>query len=74
MAGEWHHTDDTLCSEAAKMKATHRISFADAFVAATAKRFKAVLVHKDPDFNVLSSVLKLKMLPPKSGQTPAGTS
>jgi predicted nucleic acid-binding protein len=64
---QWLHSDAELCSEAAKLKATHRISFADAFVAATAKRFDATLVHKDPEFRALAGVVKQQMLPPKSG-------
>jgi predicted nucleic acid-binding protein len=65
----WHHTDDDLCSEAAKLKAVHKISFADAFVAATASRLNATLVHKDPEFNALAAIIKLHPLPPKSGAT-----
>jgi predicted nucleic acid-binding protein len=64
---QWHHTDDVLCSEAAKLKAAHKISFADAFVAATALRLGATLVHKDPDFNALDGIIKLHPLPPKTG-------
>lgn len=63
----WHHTDDVLCSEAAKLKAAHKISFADAFVAATALRINAMLVHKDPDFDALKGIIKLHPLPPKTG-------
>ena len=62
----WHHTDDALCSEAAKLKAAHKVSFADAFVAATAQRFQGTLVHKDPDFEVLKGVIQLQSLPPKT--------
>jgi predicted nucleic acid-binding protein len=65
----WHHTDDDLCSEAAKLKAAHNISFADAFVAATALRLNAVLVHKDPEFDALAATIKLHPLPPKIGAT-----
>lgn len=65
----WHHSDDALCSEAAKLKAAHKVSFADAFVAATAKRLDAVLVHKDPEFDALKDVMKLHPLPPKPGKT-----
>ena len=65
---KWRHTDDALCSVAAKFKAAHKISFADAFVAATASEVDAVLVHKDPEFNTLKNVIKLQPLPPKSGQ------
>lgn len=65
---KWHHTDDALCSEAAKLKAAHKVSFADAFVAATAKRLDATLVHKDPEFHALKGVIKLHSLPPKAGK------
>jgi predicted nucleic acid-binding protein len=63
----WHHTDDALCSEAAKLKAAHKISFADAFVAATALRLNAALVHKDPDFDALKGIIRLHALPRKTG-------
>lgn len=62
----WHQSDKALCSAAAKLKAAHHISFADSFVAATAKRFDAVLVHKDPEFDALHGIVKLVMLPPKN--------
>jgi uncharacterized protein len=65
----WHHSDKALCSEAAKLKAAYKVSFADAFVAATAKRLDAVLVHKDPEFDALKGVMKLHPLPPKPGKT-----
>ena len=64
---QWLHSDDALCSEAAKWKAAHKLSFADAFVAATAKRLEATLVHKDPEFDALKGVIKLHSLPPKAG-------
>lgn len=69
----WHHSDDALCMEAAKLKAAHKISFADAFVAATAKRLDATLVHKDPEFDALKGVIKLQALPPKTGAISGGT-
>ena len=46
---QWLHSDAALCHEAARLKAAHKISFADAFVAATATRFDGTLVHKDPN-------------------------
>ena len=64
---QWMHSDDALCGEAARLKAAHKISFADAFVAATALRLNATLVHKDPEFTALSGALKLHSLPPKTG-------
>ena len=62
----WHHTDDVLCGEAARLKAAHRISFADAFVAATTLRLNATLVHKDKEFDALKGIIKLQPLPPKT--------
>jgi predicted nucleic acid-binding protein len=62
----WHHSDDALGSEAAKLKAAHKVSFADAFVAATAKRLNATLVHKDPEFEALRGVIRLHALPLKN--------
>ena len=64
----WHQSDRALCGEAAKLKAAHKVSFADAFVAATAKRVDAVLIHKDPEFDALKGVIKLQPLPPKAGK------
>lgn len=66
---QWLHSDDALCGEAAKLKAAHKLSFADAFVAATAQRLHATLVHKDPEFDALGGVIKVHGLPPKAGQT-----
>ena len=65
---QWLHSDEALCGEAAKLKAAHKVSFADAFVAATALRLNATLVHKDPEFDALKRVLKLHALPPKVGK------
>lgn len=64
---QWLQSDEALCGEAAKLKAAHKISFADAFVAATAQRFNAALVHKDPEFDALQGIIKLHPLPPKPG-------
>jgi ribonuclease VapC len=66
MPVQWLHSDAALCHEAARLKAAHKISFADAFVAATARRFDATLVHKDPEFQALIAEVKQHMLPPKS--------
>ena len=68
---QWLHSDEALCGEAGKLKAGHKVSFADAFVAATAKRCDATLVHKDPEFAALQGIIKLHPLPPKTGG-PAG--
>lgn len=61
------HSDDALCGSAAKLKAAHKVSLADAFVAATAMRFDATLIHKDPEFISLAGIIKQEMLPRKRG-------
>jgi len=50
---------------AGKLKAIHRISFADAWVAATAMMLGAILVHKDPEFEELEDKLRMLKLPYK---------
>lgn len=49
----WVHEDNDLLEKAAEIKATHQLSLADAWVAASAIQQKAVLVHKDPEFSKL---------------------
>jgi len=46
----WVDETRTLLELAAKIKATHALSLADAWIAATAILKKSVLVHKDPEF------------------------
>lgn len=65
----WHHSDDALCADAAELKSNHRLSFADAFVGAAAKRLNATLIHKDPEFASLAGKMQLEMLPPKNDVT-----
>jgi predicted nucleic acid-binding protein len=48
--------------EAAKLKAQHAISYADAFAAATAIRHGAVLVTGDPGFRALEGTVTIKWL------------
>jgi len=47
---------------AARIKAQFRISFADSIIAATASRLDAILVHKDPEYECLSGMIKLRSL------------
>lgn len=49
-----------------EFKAAHRISFADAWIAALAKNNNAILVHKDPEFECLESQIKVLKLPYKT--------
>lgn len=47
------YEEATLLEKAAEIKATCRLSIADAWVAASAELSKATLVHKDPEFEPL---------------------
>lgn len=58
----WLMDEPTLLT-AARLKAVHRISFADAVVAAYAMQQDAILVHKDPEFAPLNSEVRLEPLP-----------
>lgn len=50
---------------AGRLKATKRISFADAWIAATAVFYDATLVHKDPEFQQLMDKIRVIELPYK---------
>jgi len=50
---EWVHESTGLLERAAKVKATQRLSLADAWIAAAAIETGAILVHKDPEFEPL---------------------
>ena len=67
----WLHSDDALCVVAAEWKAKHKVSFADAFVLASAQRLGAVLVHKDPEMAKLGSLVRQEVLPLKGLPAPA---
>jgi predicted nucleic acid-binding protein len=56
---QWRH-------EAARVKATASLSLADAWIAALAILNQGQLVHKDPEFEQLSTRLKMLRLPYKS--------
>ena len=53
---DWVLCSDALLEQAAAIKANHRLSVADAWIAAAAQREGAVLVHKDPEFRALDQV------------------
>jgi len=53
---------------AGRIKAFHRLSFADALIAAVAKLRGATLVHKDPELEALAPELALLSLPYKRKQ------
>lgn len=68
MACDLASSDGVICSASAKLKAANRISFADSFVASLAKNLDATLIHKDPEFKALGSLIKQQMLPAKSAR------
>lgn len=56
-------SDESLRLLAGEIKALFSLSFADAWIAATAEHLGAELVHKDPEFENFSKRLSLKPLP-----------
>jgi predicted nucleic acid-binding protein len=69
----WVYPDEKTLLQAAKLKAAHRLSVADALIAAVAKLAPATLVHKDPEFAALASQIVLRSLPFKPTRPPAKT-
>ena len=61
-------SDEPLGLAAARIKAGHKLSVADAWIAATAERLSAILVHKDPEFEPLAKIISLQALPWKAGR------
>ncbi len=57
--------DEALLLNAARIKATHSISLADSVIAAVATQHKAILLHKDPEYELLKDVLEMEILPYK---------
>ena len=48
--------DEPILLTAGRLKAEHRVSLADALIAAFALRAGAALVHKDPEYDALAGV------------------
>lgn len=59
----WIFPDERMLLAAGRLKAFHRLSFADAVVAAAAARRGAILVHKDPELAGLDGELAQRALP-----------
>jgi predicted nucleic acid-binding protein len=59
-------SNEQLILSAGRIKANHRLSLADAIIAATALEKKAILVHKDPELEEVSSYVKTVNLPYKN--------
>lgn len=58
-------SNERITLSAGRIKALHRLSAADAFVAATAIDKNAILVHKDPELKVISQYTETLELPYK---------
>jgi predicted nucleic acid-binding protein len=61
----WQIDEPTLLT-ASRIKAGHRLSLADAMIAAFALRHQAALVHKDPEYEALGEEVELEALPYKN--------
>jgi len=57
----WEMDEPTLLT-AGRFKAQHRLSLADAIIAAFALRQDAILVHKDPEFEALMGTVEQEIL------------
>ncbi len=55
---EWVHESPALLERAASIKATHPLSLADAWIAASALELGATLLHKDPEFENLPGLVE----------------
>jgi len=58
--------DEPILLTAARLKATFHLSLADAIIASFAIRHDATLVHKDPEYDTLTGLVKLEALPYKT--------
>ena len=53
---QWVDHSESLLLEASRIKATHSLSVADAWIAAAALISRATLVHKDPEFEAITQL------------------
>jgi predicted nucleic acid-binding protein len=58
--------DEPTVLKAAAFKAQHRLSFAEAAIAATAYRYGAILLDNDPEFDALGEKVPQERLPLKA--------
>ena len=61
--------NEPIILTAGHIKTTHHVSLAAAMIAAFAIRQGAVLIHKDPEFEALATLLPMEALPYKSSVT-----
>ncbi len=62
---EYVHSNNQLSLSAGRIKATHKLSLADAFIAATAIEKQAILIHKDPELEPMAKYVETVQLPYK---------
>ena len=53
---QWVDQTEPLLLEASRIKATHPLSVADAWIAAAARLSRARLLHKDPEFEAITEL------------------
>ena len=53
---KWVDQTEPLLLEASRIKASHLLSIADAWIAATALNSQATLLHKDPEFGAIAEL------------------
>ena len=53
---QWVDQTEPLLLEASRIKALHRLSVADAWIAAAARLSRAILLHKDPEFGAIAEL------------------
>lgn len=58
-------SSERIALSAGRIKANHKLSVADALIAATAMDKGAVLVHKDPELEAVSDYIETRQLPYK---------
>ena len=54
--------DDQLISEAAEIKSEYPIAYADAFCAATARRFSGRILTSDPEFKAIEKLVPIQWI------------
>ena len=54
--------DEPLLLSAARIKASYPLSIADSIIAAAALQHNATLLHKDPEYQVLSGMVQMESL------------
>ncbi|TAN39397.1 MAG: PIN domain-containing protein [Nitrospirae bacterium] len=60
---------NAIFENAIEIKATNSLSVCDSWIIATAIATKSILVHKDPEFEQVKKIVRLKTLPYKGSKT-----